>query len=227
MERRRPRFTVNRSRELPLNLLALAIVILFGEQAKRLAVFVLKTLNIADALAPFTLLSALPGAVKILLAVVFTDFSLYWIHRAMHQRLLWPTHSFHHSIGEIWWLSGSRTSFTHLCLFALPQIFIGYYLLNLSVLQLSAAFSIGVVVNIWIHANIRVNLGAAEQALITPNYHRVHHGARGLTNKNLGFVFTVWDRLFGTYVSAQTTEKDFPIFAVPTQKRLLRMIAGI
>jgi sterol desaturase/sphingolipid hydroxylase (fatty acid hydroxylase superfamily) len=99
--------------------------------------------------------------------------------------------------------------------------------LHLSVAEAGAAFSFGVVVNIWIHANIWVDLGPLEKVLITPNYHRIHHGAKGLTNKNLGFVLTVWDRMFGTYVAPDATGKDFALFAVPTGKRLVRMLIGL
>ena len=89
------------------------------------------------------------------------------------------------------------------------------------------AFSLGVVVNIWIHANIWVNLGPLQEIFITPNYHRVHHGARGLSNKNLGFILTIWDRMFGTYVSPRSVGKDFALGFIPTRERLLRMLVGL
>jgi sterol desaturase/sphingolipid hydroxylase (fatty acid hydroxylase superfamily) len=225
-ERLRPAFPVNRRRELPLNLLAMAAVMLLGEQAKIIAHDFFKFIHL-ESFVSLSSLTSLPGPAKFILAIVLTDFSLYWVHRAMHGKLLWPTHRFHHSIGEIWWLSGARTSFTHLCLFAAPQIFIAYYLLDLSSFQIGLALSFAVGINIWLHANIRVNLGVFEKVLVTPNYHRIHHGAEGLTDKNLGFVFTIWDRLFGTYISPKTTGRDFPLFAEPVRKRLLRLFAGI
>lgn len=222
-ERLRPAFMVDRRYELPLNLVAMAAVILLGEQSKKIAHGVFELIHLES----FTSFTSLPGPVKVVLAIILTDFSLYWVHRAMHGKWLWPTHRFHHSIGEIWWLSGARTSFTHLCLFAIPQIFIGYYLLNLSTLQVGIALSFGVAINIWLHANLWVNLGFLGEVFVTPNYHRIHHGAEGLTDKNLGFVFTIWDRMFGTYVSPKTTGRDFPLFAEPVRKRLLRLLVGI
>ena len=226
MERRRPGFSVDRRRELPLNAAALLLTIFAGEWVKSLAQggFDLVSLGVFDG----TFLTRLPAAPKLALAVVLTDFSLYWVHRAMHNpRLLWFTHVFHHSIGEIWWLSGSRTSVTHLFLFAVPQLFIGRYLLQLDAVELSIAVSFGVVVNIWIHANVWVNLGGLEKILITPNFHRIHHGAKGLSNRNIGFVFTVWDRLFGTYTGPETTGRDFALFPVPVANRLFRTMLGV
>jgi sterol desaturase/sphingolipid hydroxylase (fatty acid hydroxylase superfamily) len=86
---------------------------------------------------------------------------------------------------------------------------------------------VGIIVNIWIHTNLDVDLGRFEWLLITPNYHRVHHGARGLSNMNLGFVLTIWDRMFGTYVDPRALETDFALGVISTRKGLLRMIAGL
>lgn len=99
----------------------------------------------------------------------------------------------------------------HLLLFAVPQVFIGYYLLELAPLEAGIAFSAGVVVNIWIHANIWVDLGPLEWIFITPNYHRIHHGAKDFSSKNLGFILTIWDRIFGTYVDPKLVGKDFAL----------------
>ncbi len=225
LERRRPGFTVTRSRELPLNVVALAVVVIGGELAKDLVLSLYDVMDL-EAFLPPAALHSLPSAVKILAALILGDLSLYWVHRAMHRRLLWRTHAFHHSIPEIWWLAGSRTSLVHLFLFALPQILIGYYLVGLTPLEAGIAFSFGVIVNVWIHTNIWVDLGPLAWLIITPNYHRIHHGARGYTDKNLAFVFTVWDRMFGTYVDPRKTGRDFPVLAVPTRNRLLRMIVG-
>ncbi len=226
LERLRPGHAVNRQQELPLNVLALAIVVIAGEMWKEL---LLKGGAAFDLVSMFSSsrLQGLPGVMKILLALIFADFCLYWIHRGMHWKgLLWRTHIFHHSIEQLWWLSGSRTSVTHLFLFAVPQVFIAYFLLQMSPWEAGAAFSIGVAVNIWIHANIWVNIGPLAWLLITPNYHRVHHGSRALVRRNLGFIFTIWDRMFGTYTDPRSTGKDFALGFIPTRNRLFRMIVG-
>ena len=226
MERRRARNTVDRKRELTLNIFALLVVIVAGEMWKLLLQTGVRALNPGSG-AFLGNLRRLPGMAKLLLGIVLADFCLYWVHWAMHKRRLWPTHTFHHSIAELWWLSGSRTSVTHLLLFAVPQVLVAYYVLDFSPAEAGVAFSFGVAVNVWIHTNLWVNIGPLEQLLVTPNFHRVHHGARGLSNNNLGFVFTIWDRMFGTYVNPRSTGKDFALGHIATKGRLLRMIVGL
>jgi sterol desaturase/sphingolipid hydroxylase (fatty acid hydroxylase superfamily) len=226
LERTHPGFAVDRKRDLNLNILALCVTAFAGEIWKPLILSACDALRL-DVLLSVASLSALPGAVKVLLGLMAADFCLYWVHWAMHRPFLWRTHAFHHSIPEIWWLAGARTSITHLFLFAVPQLLLGYYLLRFTSAEAGAAFSAGVMVNVWIHANIWVDLGRLEWLLITPNFHRIHHGAKGFSRKNLGFILTIWDRMFGTYIDPRVTGKDFPLFAVPPKDNLFRMILGL
>jgi sterol desaturase/sphingolipid hydroxylase (fatty acid hydroxylase superfamily) len=227
MERKRPRFPVDRTYRLGLNITAIIVVILAGELWKPLLLKGFDALRLSYTLDNAALRN-LPGAVKIPLSLISADFCLYWVHRGMHRnRILWLTHIFHHSIDQLWWLSGSRTSATHLLLFAAPQTLIGYYILHFTPAQAGVAYSVGVVVNVWIHTNISVDLGPLNWLLITPDFHRIHHGGAGLINKNLGFILTVWDRLFGTCVDPREIGDNYKLSAIPTQGRLLRLIAGV
>jgi sterol desaturase/sphingolipid hydroxylase (fatty acid hydroxylase superfamily) len=200
LELRHPGFPVSRKRDLPLNVLAMLLVIVAGEMWKKVIAQGFNAVHLGLLLSQASS-SWLPSGLKILLAIILADFCLYWVHRTMHGSLLWRTHSFHHSIAEIWWLAGSRTSMTHLLLFAVPQVVIGRYLLALSLWEEGLAYSFAVMVNLWIHTNLWLPPSPLEWLIITPNYHRAHHGGRELNYKNLGFVFTVWDRMF---------ERSFP-----------------
>ena len=225
-ERGLPGFPIDKRRDFGLNLAALVIVLLGGSLLKDMVLAGFGAAGIKTLLSG-NWLTGLPGGVKIVLAIATYDFTLYWIHRLMHRPLLWRTHSFHHTIGAIWWLAGTRASLVHLLLFAIPQVFIGYFLFQLSSSQLAVTLSFQIVVNQWIHANLWVDFGFVGRLFITPNYHRIHHGAKGMIDKNLGFVFTFWDRMFGTFVDPRATGKDFPLFPVTTRGKLLRMIIGV
>jgi sterol desaturase/sphingolipid hydroxylase (fatty acid hydroxylase superfamily) len=225
-ERRRPGHEVDRSHNLGLNITAMLVVILAGELWKPLLIASFEAVNVAS-LVSIDGMKRIPGMVRILMGLIAADFCLYWVHRGMHRkRILWLTHAFHHSIDQLWWLSGSRTSVTHLLLFAAPQVLLGYYVFQLTAMDASIAFSIGIVVNVWIHTNISINLGPLQWLLITPDYHRVHHGARGLSGKNLGFVMTIWDRMFGTFANPRAVG-EFALSAISTRDNLIRLIVGV
>jgi sterol desaturase/sphingolipid hydroxylase (fatty acid hydroxylase superfamily) len=228
VERRRPAFAINRYRELSVHVLVLLLIVFIGGELCRAVLFgVYNALNVLR-ISSLTGLSMLPSAVKIPLALILGDFSAYWVHRLMHRsRLFWRTHDFHHTIAELWWLSGTRVSLTHLFLFAAPQVLIGYFLLVLKPWEAGVAVSIGVIFNIWDHANFWASLGPLGWLFITPNYHRIHHLAKGLSQKNLGFVFTLWDRMFGTYINPESVGKDFVIWTAPRKRLFFYMILGV
>lgn len=226
LEELRPGHPVQKRKYLYLNILALLIVIFGGEYWRVLIAKGFLALGTAEHFS-LSAIKNLPSAPKIILGVIVTDFALYWVHRCMHESdILWYTHKFHHSIDDLWWLSGARTSLSHLFLFALPQTFLVKFIFVLNPLEATIAGGISIIVNLWVHTNIWVNLGPLEWLFITPNYHRVHHGQEKLSRSNLAFVLTIWDRMFGTHIDPRQVGKGFPLGFVPTKKRLFRLIIG-
>ena len=227
-ERRRPSRSVNRMQSLGLDLLAICVVIVFGEFAKVLVMGGIDLAGLNGAGGYTAPLAGMPVALKILAGVSLADLGLYWVHRAMHgSDFLWRTHRFHHSITQLWWLSGARTSVTHLFLFAVMQMSVAYVICGLSPFEATVMFSFGVVVNIWVHANISVDLGKLQWLVITPDFHRIHHAADGRSRKNLGFVFTIWDRMFGTYLDPRSITDEFELGSAEKDKGYARQIVGI
>ena len=227
-ERVRPGHPVDRRSSLPLDLLAIAVVMVFGEVWKFLIMGGLDKLQWTSAHGYEAPLQGIPLVAKILLAIATADLVLYWVHRAMHDiDLLWSTHRFHHSITQLYWLSGARTSVLHLFLFAAAQMTVCYVLFGLTPAEASFAFSFGVAVNIWVHANINVDLGPLQWLFITPGYHRIHHAADERSRKNLGFVFTLWDRMFGTYIDPRSVTEEFALGSAEPDKGYPRQILGV
>lgn len=226
-ERLRPGYKVDRRRHLKLDLCALAVVIVFGEVWKRVLTGAFEGVHLAALLPPPGVLASLPSAARVAIGLLVADFCLYWVHRAMHASdILWRTHVFHHSVQDLYWLSGARTSVTHLLLFALPQVLLAGYVFRLTPGEAAVAFSIGVLVNVWVHTNLRVNLGPLEWLIITPDYHRVHHSANELSRTNLGFVLTIWDRLFGTYTDPRRIPRPTALGTADPGEHPGRMIVG-
>jgi sterol desaturase/sphingolipid hydroxylase (fatty acid hydroxylase superfamily) len=143
--------------------------------------------------------------------IVLADFAAYWAHRLLHTGRLWHAHAWHHSPQHLNWLAGLRATPVHILVFLLP------YVVAFVLFPFEEAAAIGIALAILetlnqhlIHSNVRIP-GAAciERILVTPRYHFVHHNSRAeLSNSNYGFIFSVWDRLFGTHVDPATVPLD-------------------
>ena len=177
----------------------------------------------------FETLDRLPGALRIFLAIVIADFIIYWIHRAQHQFTpLWHTHAWHHSVQELYWFSGFRTSFLHSLIYNVPQVVVPLLLFHLSPFQIAIAYSIGLFIQFWEHTNLDVNIGPLRHLVITPAYHRVHHSVEH-NHLNFAATFSLWDRLFGTYCDSAGVPADAPLgLGEPFgNQRATRMLAGV
>jgi len=144
---------------------------------------------------------------RILLYYLAADFGSYWMHRLMHTRHLWRVHRWHHAPEQLYWLSGVRATIPQQILFNLP------YIAALPILSGGPDW-IGVLVivegvirNDWMHMNVTWRSSWLERVLVTPRYHHIHHSASAeLHDGNYGSLFSIWDRLFGTYIDPDTTQ---------------------
>ncbi len=129
----------------------------------------------------------------------------YWGHRALHASpFLWRFHAIHHSAEELDWLVNTRAHpfdmvFTRLSGLA-PVYLLG--LAQSTGAQINTAVAavqiFGTLWTFFIHANIRVRLGAAEWLISTPAFHHWHHTRDEHRDRNFAFVFPLIDRIFGT-----------------------------
>jgi sterol desaturase/sphingolipid hydroxylase (fatty acid hydroxylase superfamily) len=65
----------------------------------------------------------------------------------------------------------------------------------------------------YTHSNVRIPFARyLELVFVTPRYHFVHHSIdRHLSNSNFGFLFSLWDRILGTYTDPGTIREDEPL----------------
>jgi sterol desaturase/sphingolipid hydroxylase (fatty acid hydroxylase superfamily) len=151
--------------------------------------------------------AGLPVWLLVLPALVAIDLGNYLAHYWLHRSdLLWEFHKIHHSSTMLDWLATFRSHIAEQILRRLVApvllILIGFPLG--SVLIASAIFISWAMFN---HSNLKINLRLLEPVLITPRLHRVHHLYR-TSEKNLGTIFTFWDRMRGTLVFVETDEKS-------------------
>ena len=184
-------------------------------------------------------LAALPGWIaslhslhsvpKILLGIMLVDVVIYWLHRAQHAyAILWRTHAWHHSIRELYWFSGFRTSLLHSFLNNIPQVVIPAVLLGATPIEIGIGYAAGLFVQFWEHSNVRADIGLLRYVFLTPDFHRVHHAAAGHA-RNFGNIFTIWDRMFGTYLDPKRAPQSFELgLGRPVKAREIpRLLMGI
>jgi sterol desaturase/sphingolipid hydroxylase (fatty acid hydroxylase superfamily) len=151
------------------------------------------------------------------------DFVAYWMHRLNHARWLWSTHAFHHSARNLYWASGMRGSPVHFLLLGVPSLLV-QVVFDPEGIVLWLVLAYGVVHNSFIHSNLKVPR-AVSLVFVTGETHLVHHAQDPrLGGSNFGFLFTFWDRLFGTWVDPAAVESGFPLglgYDVPPARLVL------
>ncbi len=165
------------------------------------------TLAIYEWVYQFRVLTLGHGIAVWVSAFIINDVVMYWYHRASHHiNWFWLSHSVHHS-SEYYNLSVSfRQSFT--ANFNGQFIFwVWLPLLGFEPAIVLICYQLGLFYQFFLHTELVRKLPRFVEFLFnTPSHHRVHHACNArYIDKNLGAVFIIWDRLFGTF--EEETEK--------------------
>ena len=177
------------------------------------------------------------------------DLSYYWYHWAQHRfPFLWELHKVHHSAEVLVGVTKDRVHpLDELMNRAwdglIPGICYGIWsLVALDPVEVTV-FGINVYVmrNILMmdfvrHTHLPISFGPVDHVVISPHAHQLHHStARRHWDKNFGLMFTIWDRLFGTFKPPEPgetfrfglIERDrhayqslFGLYVLPLQKML-------
>ncbi len=139
--------------------------------------------------------------------LIAQDFMFYWLHRVDHYcRLFWAVHVTHHSSEEFNLTVGFRSSVfqpLYRFIYFIPLSLIGFK--GIDIMFIYAATQI---YGILIHTKTVGKLGFLEWFMSTPSHHRVHHASNiKYLDKNMGMVFIIWDRLFGTFEEEDKDEQ--------------------
>jgi sterol desaturase/sphingolipid hydroxylase (fatty acid hydroxylase superfamily) len=144
--------------------------------------------------------------VRVVAYYLIADCGSYWLHRLMHTRHIWRIHRWHHSPTQMYWLAGVRASLPQQILFNLPYLAAVPLLTGIPPWGIVAVTLEGVVRNNWMHMNVAWRSNWIERVFVTPRYHHIHHSADADQHDgNYGSLFSIWDRLFGTYLDPDTT----------------------
>lgn len=148
-----------------------------------------------------------------LLNFIGVDFLYYLQHRAFHQiPWLWKLHAPHHHSPavNIWATSRNALVTNFLFVYMLINPILGY--LSDSSEGFFAGAMITAALDLFRHANIKIELPWLNGVLILPKDHHRHHDAEKRF-ANYGANFILWDRLFGT---AETKKHDPQVYSMST-----------
>ncbi|MEJ8817350.1 sterol desaturase family protein [Lacibacter sp. H407] len=143
--------------------------------------------------------------VSIFIGVFALDFSSWLVHLVMHKvPVLWRFHLIHHSDTNVDVTTGLRhhpgDSLLRGIFFLLLIFISGAPMYSVMIYQ-----TLVVLATAFTHANISLPVKldkALSWFLISPNMHKVHHHwKQPYTDSNYGAVFSIWDRLLGTFSS--------------------------
>lgn len=146
-----------------------------------------------------------------LIAFVCIDFASYWSHRLNHKiNIFWNQHIIHHSSEEFNLACALRQSISNIitfnAIFLIPAAFLGVAPEVINVLSPLHLFG-----QFWYHTRHIGKLGVIEYILVTPSQHRVHHAINPIyIDKNLAAIFSIWDRIFGTF--QEELDSELPVY---------------
>jgi sterol desaturase/sphingolipid hydroxylase (fatty acid hydroxylase superfamily) len=159
-----------------------------------------------------------PFAIRAVFGLVFHDL-LHWTHHFLRHKIkpLWYFHMIHHSQREMNLFTDVRSHFVEL-FFAATVIVVPLNMFSVAFANHGWLYFVPVLYFRLYHANIRTNLGPLKYILVTPQSHRIHHSIEEKHwDKNYGFIFTIWDHVFGTqyknydeYPDTGVAEVNFP-----------------
>jgi alkylglycerol monooxygenase len=134
------------------------------------------------------------------IAFIVLDFAGYIVHYIDHKvNFFWNAHIVHHSSEEFNLACALRQSISVFVklfvILLLPAALLGVpaqVIITVAPIHLFAQF--------WYHTRHINKMGFLEHIIVTPSHHRVHHAInKEYLDKNLGQIFIVWDKLFGTF----------------------------
>lgn len=155
--------------------------------------------------------TSLPTWLELVVALLVLDLlAQYTIHYLLHNvKWLWRFHQVHHSDTHVTATTGTRHHPIDYCaresmsliIVALLGAPMGVYIFYRMLTVFCTYFT---------HSNISLPVSVdriLSYVIVTPNAHKFHHHYKmPWTNRNYGNIFSVWDRLFGTFVYDDTNK---------------------
>lgn len=157
------------------------------------------------------LISSWPVALQVLFFLFTHDLYIYLFHRFQHSnKFFWRIHEAHHSGKEVDFLAGSRS---HIMEIVINQTieFAPIILLGADPIVIPVKAMLDAMFGMFIHGNIKVNMGKFKYIINSPQLHLWHHANyQEVFHANFATKFSFWDYLFGTVYDPGHTPGNKP-----------------
>jgi sterol desaturase/sphingolipid hydroxylase (fatty acid hydroxylase superfamily) len=173
-----------------------------------------------------------PTWLEVLLSIALLDLLTAYVHHRVTHAIpfLWQFHVVHHSDPHV----DSTTALRHSPVEAVMRsavTLLGVVALGVAPGVLVAYQTIALLSAQWIHADLRLPARldrALSLVFVSPGMHRVHHH-RSLpeTDANYSTIFSLWDRLFGTWCAPEQRAVVFGVDVVPESTERERSAARV
>ncbi len=151
-----------------------------------------------------------PNIVLGIIQVIILDMAIYWQHRFFHWiPMLWRFHKVHHADNQMDLTTGLRFHPGELLL-SMGYKFLIVRLLGIDPLTFMLFESLLAISSMFEHANMGLHKYLntfLKVFIVTPQMHYIHHSKDSRQmNKNFGFNFSIWDRLFRSYLDEEVED---------------------
>ncbi|WP_428225918.1 sterol desaturase family protein [Flavobacterium sp.] len=168
-------------------------------------------------------------ALKMIFGLLLMDFiGAYLAHYVQHKtKILWKMHLIHHTDT---WLDTTSANRHHPLESIIRFLFtwVAIFSIGAPVWLFFMYQSTSVLLSQFNHANIKLPQSLdtwISYFLVSPNMHKVHHHYQlPYTDSNYGNIFSVWDRLFGTFRTLPTNQIVYGIDTHPNEKEHNQLI---
>lgn len=158
-----------------------------------------------------------------LLGVLLLDFfGAYLAHFVEHKiKILWMVHLVHHTDHKVDTTTANRHHPIESVIRFVFTLF-GVFIVGTPIALVFLYQSLSLVATQFGHANIKMNRKldkALSYVIVSPDMHKVHHHhVLPYTDSNYGNIFSIWDRLFGTFMSLDRDKIVYGVDTFPDEK---------
>ena len=166
---------------------------------------------------------AMPLWLYVVLGVLFLDFfGAYLAHLVEHKvKPLCMVHLVHHSDHNVDTTTANRHHPLESCIRYAFTLF-GVLIVGAPIGVIMLYQSLSVICSQFNHANISLPRKldkAISYLIVSPDMHKVHHHyVLPYTDSNYGNIFSIWDRLFGTYMELDRDKIKYGVDTFPDEK---------